>query len=366
MNTATSLFIKHRRLILFLLAIFIISLLLYVLRNAVLVFAFGLVLAYLFRPLISWAEKRLPPHDKWQQAKRVSLVILALILIFGLIGLVLYYVITALIAAVSVIIQNAPYYISKSLLTLQEWTEAIRQLLPSEIQQQLDKFLLDIGASISHAVQDISVRGVSLIPTTFHLVLGFVSLPIFLFYVLKDSEKLGKGFYSALPPWAAEHARNMTSIIELVLGRYIRAQLLLGFIVGYLCFIGLFILRVQFALELAILAAVTELIPLLGPWIGGAVAVVVTLATAPEKAVWVAVLYLSVQLLENHLLVPRIQGHYLHIHPAIMIVLLVLGAYAGGFWGIILIVPVTATIVELYKYVRRITEVGESQQLPLQ
>jgi predicted PurR-regulated permease PerM len=131
---------------------------------------------------------------------------------------------------------------------------------------------------------------------------------------------------------------------------------MLGLVVSYFCFIGLLILQVPFAPTLAAIAGLTELIPMLGPWIGGAAAVVVTLATAPEKAIWVILLFLVVQLLENNLLVPRIHGGYLRIHPAVLMVLLVLGAYMAGFWGILLVAPLTATSVEIYKYVRRCIE----------
>ena len=73
-----------------------------------------------------------------------------------------------------------------------------------------------------------------------------------------------------------------------------------------------------------------------------------------------AVLFVGVQLLENMLLVPRIQGGYLRINPAIAILLLVLGAYIAGFWGLLLAVPLTATVVELYRYLHRnaIAEAG--------
>ena len=111
--------------------------------------------------------------------------------------------------------------------------------------------------------------------------------------------------------------------------------------------------------ETAAFAGLTELIPILGPWIGGAAAVIVTLAIAPEEVAWVIVLYLSVQLVENSLLVPRIQGGYLRVHPAAVVVLLALGAYFAGFWGLIVAVPLTATIVEIYKYVRRTVNTEE-------
>ena len=127
---------------------------------------------------------------------------------------------------------------------------------------------------------------------------------------------------------------------------------MLALIVGYFSFVGLLLLDVPFPLALALLAAVCELIPTLGPWIAGAVAAIVALAMAPEKTVWVIVLYLGIQVVENNLMVPKIQSAYLRIHPAVMIVLLVFGAYIAGIWGIILIGPLTATLVEVFKYVR--------------
>ena len=364
MDTVSSVFRRHWRLISFVLGLIIVFWLLYALRNAIIPFVLGLVLAYLLLPVISWVERKLPRQDKWQQTKRVFLIILVFILLLGLIGFFLYFVVVAVIDAFRIIVNNAPQYISQSLLTLQEWAETFRLQFPSEMRQQVDEFILDAGAALGNLIRDAFTRGISFIPTTFSLMLGFGALPIFLFYILKDSEKLSKGFYSALSPWVAEHIKNIVAIIERVLGRYIRAQLVLGLVVAYFIFIGLLVLGMSsVAPVLAVFAGLTELIPILGPWIGGVVAVIVTLAIAPEKVIWVALLFLVVQLLENSLLVPRIQGGYLHIHPAILVVLLVLGAYIAGFWGILLIAPLTATIVEIYKYVRHSIKVEETQQL---
>ena len=364
MYVAGGVFRRHWRLISFILVIIVVFWLLYALRSVIFAFAVGLVLAYLFLPIISWIEKRLPRQGKWLQAKRVSLIILIFTVILGLVGVLSYYIVTAVISAFSVLVNNAPQYISSALLTLRQWNEAIRQQFPPEMQQQVDELLMGAGVALGNAFRGIFTTGISFIPATFSLVFGFAALPIFLFYILKDSEKLTKGFYSALSPWVAEHTKNIIAIIERVLGRYIRAQLLLAFIVGYLCFIGLLILRIDFAPVLGTFAGVTELIPILGPWIGGAVAVLLTLAVAPGKTIWVALLFLVVQLLENNLLVPRIQGAYLRINPAIAIVLLVVGAYIAGFWGLILAVPLTATIVEVYKYTRRSIKETEAQQTP--
>jgi len=360
--TARDVFRRHWRLISFILGIIIIFWLLYALRSAILPFVLGLAFAYLLMPVISWVEKRLPRQGKWLQTKRVSLIILTFIIILGVVGFFSYFIVTAVINAFLVLVENAPQYISAGLRTLQDWAEVFRQQFPPEMQQQIDQLILDAGTAVGNAIRGVFARGISFIPTTLSLAFGFFSLPIFLFYIMKDAEKLKSGFYSAFSPWVAEHTRNIISIIERVLGRYIRAQLLLGFFVAYLCLVGLLILRIDFAPALAAFAGVTELIPILGPWIGGAAAVIVTLAVAPGKAIWVALLFLIVQLVENSLLVPRIQGGYLRIHPALLVVLLVLGAYIAGFWGIILAAPLTATIVEIYKYVRQSLKVVEETQ----
>lgn len=365
LSTARDIFGRHWRLISFILGLIIVFWLLYALRSAIIPFVLGLVIAYLLLPVISWIERRLPRRDKWRQTKRVSLIIVAFIVILAVVGFFSYFIVTAVADAFMTILGNVPQFISSALHTLQEWAETLRLQFPPEMREQVDEFVLNIGVALGNFIQDAFIRGVSFIPSTFSLMLGFGALPIFLFYILKDSEKLSKSFYSALPPWVAEHTKNIVAIIDRVLGRYIRAQLILGLVVAYFVFIGLLILGMKsVAPVLAVFAGLTELIPTLGPWIGGGVAVIVTLAIAPEKAIWVALLFLVVQLLENSLLVPRIQGGYLHIHPAILVVLLVLGAYVAGFWGILLVAPLTATIVEIYKYVSHSIKVEETEQLP--
>lgn len=348
----TNTFTKHWRLIALGLGIIIVLWVLYLLRTVVLPFATGVVLAYLLMPAVSWLERKLPPQGKWSSFKRVFSVLLAFILLICIVGGFAYFIVTAVIDASVVLMENAPYFIGKSVNQVQVWLEGIRQQLPPEIRQEMDKALVEGGVSLGGYIRNALLGGISSIRSAVSVILGFATLPFFLFYVLKDSERLKKGFFSALTPGTAKHARNVVTIVEGVLGRWIRAQIMLGVIVAYFSFIGLLVLKVPFATALAILAGVTEVIPTLGPWIGGGIAVIVTLAMAPEKALWVAVLFVVVQLVENNLLVPKIQSAYLRIHPAIMVLLLVFGAYIAGFWGLLIIGPLVAALVEIFKYVR--------------
>jgi predicted PurR-regulated permease PerM len=282
-------------------------------------------------------------------------------LLLCIIGGFAYFIITAVIDASIILLENAPNLLGRSVYELQNWLNNIIEKFPLEIQQSFRAELIEGGISVGQYIRDALMGAVSSVPSTFSMILGFAVLPFFLFYIMKDSEKLKNGFSSVMTPGIAVHARNMVNIIERVLGRYIRAQLMLGLIVAYFSFIGLFLMKVPFSLALALLAGVTEMIPTLGPWIGGGVAVIVTLAMAPEKAIWVVVLFLAVQLVENNLLAPKIQSAYLHIHPAIMIVLLVFGAYIAGFWGLVLAGPLVATLVEVVKYIRDHYQIEENR-----
>jgi len=348
--------------IFFVLGIIVVFLLLAVFWSVLLPFVCGLVLAYLMNPVISWLENKLPVQGKWSSARRTSLIAVIFIVTLVVVGLFTFYIVTGVVSSFSILIKNAPQYFSQGLKTFHDWLNSLQQWLPPETQQQLGINLQDAGTTLGDAMRGAFGKGVSYVSSTFGFILGFVALPVFLFYILKDWEKLRNSFYSAFAPPVAKYVRGVVGVIDKVLGRWIRAQLMLSAVVGVLSFIGLAALGIPLAPALAAFQGLMEFVPILGPWIGGAVGVIVTLAIAPDKAIWVAVVYLAVQLLENILLVPRIHGSYMRIHPAMILVLLPLGAYIAGLWGIILIVPLTATIIELYKYARQNLVAEEIQQ----
>jgi predicted PurR-regulated permease PerM len=182
------------------------------------------------------------------------------------------------------------------------------------------------------------------------VVIGLSIIPIFLFYLLKDQKSLSDGIYAPVPSAVRPHLRNVASIVNRTIGSYIRGQLLLGLIVGTLVALGLFLLGVPFQVLLGIVAGITELVPIIGPWIGGAVGVLVTLAVAPEQVAWVILLYLGIQVLENSFLVPRIQGNALDLHPIAVMIVIVIGSHLFGLWGVILGPLLVAAARDVIKY----------------
>jgi predicted PurR-regulated permease PerM len=192
------------------------------------------------------------------------------------------------------------------------------------------------------------------------LILGFLALPLIVFFLLKDWDKLRDGFLGIMPPWASEHARNIAGIMERVLGRYVRGQFTMSVIIGGLVFILLTILKIPFAPALALWAALMENIPTLGVWLSMIASVAIALATDPGKALWVLIGLIVIQLFENNLLAPRVQGSNMKMNPIFILLISLMGAFLIGIVGFMIAVPVAATIIELLKYFRNIAQKKET------
>ena len=352
MSSVNAVIGKHWRLLVFILGLVLAFWLLWVLRSVLLPFIVGFIFAYMLLPIIRWVEKRLPGLGKQRQLKRVSIVLVIYLSATAVIGLTVFYVITVMGEALLSMAQDAPQIIPNGLAALTQRLKSLPILSPPLIQQQIDVYSAKAGVALGHALEDFLSRGVVLVQGSSGMIFGFIYMPIFVFLILKDWDKLRDSFQAALPTWAQTHTKGIFSIIQNVTGRYIRGQLLLGLVVGLCTYVLLLIFGIDFALPLAVFAGITELVPLIGPWLGGTVGILVTLAMAPEKVIWVALGYFLIQMLENNLLVPKIQGSQMGIHPAVIIVLSILGAHFAGILGFVIVLPLTMTVMGIFKYLR--------------
>jgi predicted PurR-regulated permease PerM len=354
-------FLRYRRIILFIIALIVFFWLVWILRNVLLPFAIGLILAYLMLPPILWVEKRLPRKDHWMGFKRVFLILLIYLVFLAITGGILAFTIPIIVESTNEFISNLPQLIPDLIERFQNLINSLKQSIPPQFQDQVNVYLNGLLSSIGNILKNGLLTSFSFLSGSLGLILGFFSIPVFLFFLLKDAEKLTQGFYSGMSPWMAEQAKGIVGIISDVLGRYIRSSIVLGLAVGIVDFIGLIILGIPYAPLLGLWAAISELIPIIGPWLGGAAGVIVTLAVDSSKTIWVIILYAAVQILEGNVLVPRIHGQYLQVHPAVILILIVVGGHFAGLWGIILIVPVASTIVRLFRFISRTTRKEELQ-----
>ena len=352
MNSVSAVIRRNWRLIVFILGFILVFWLIWVLRSVFLPFIIGFILAYLLLPMIRWIEKRLPGVGKKQELKRISLIVVIYLLAIAFIGLIVFYIIAVMGKSLVSIVQDVSQIIPNGLDAIAKFLKSWSILSAPSIQQQIDVYSAQAGVALGNALTAFLTGGWEFVKSSSGMVLGFVIMPVFTFYILKDWDRLRDRFNAALPPWTRIHAKNVFLILNNVVGRYIRGQLFLGLVVAVFTWALLFFMKIDFALPLAVFVGIMEMVPMIGPWLGGGLAVLVTLAVAPEKIIWVGIGVIVIQLLENTLLVPKIQSMQMQIHPAFIIVLSILGSYFAGILGFIIILPLTMLIVGLFKYFR--------------
>jgi predicted PurR-regulated permease PerM len=202
--------------------------------------------------------------------------------------------------------------------------------------------------------------------TTLVSTFGYLIIPVWAFYVLKDLGRLSGAFVQALPSTWRRDTLAVIGIVDHTFGRWVRGQLFLGLVVGIATLLGLIMLGIfvdpvflAFAVLLAVIAGILELVPIIGPILSMIPTLVLAFtASDPVGAAFAVVaLYLVVQQLENHILVPQIQGDAVELHPSVVILSLIVGSALFGLLGAILSVPVTAAGRDIYRYLfRRLSE----------
>jgi predicted PurR-regulated permease PerM len=188
-------------------------------------------------------------------------------------------------------------------------------------------------------------------------IFGYIIIPVWAFYLLKDRPHLVNAFDRTLPDGWRRDVWEIVRIVERVFGQWVRAQLFLGVTVGIATFAGLMVLNVlvdpifgRFALLLSVSAGILELLPIIGPIIAAVPAVLLALTAGPQAAIAALLLYLLVQQVENNVLVPKIQGDAVELHPSAVMFSLVVGGAIAGLLGAILALPVTAAGRDVYRY----------------
>ena len=222
--------------------------------------------------------------------------------------------------------------------------------VPLVVQERLLELAQQAGGTVASSLQAGILGTLSFVTNTFGFVLGLIVIPFWLFYVLYDQAKAMRGAFSLVPARLRADALNLTRIVDDILSAYLRGQLLLCVFIFAVVTVSLMLLGVRFPAVLGLIAGVLEIIPFIGPIMGAVPAVIVATIQDPFLGLWTLLLFIGIQQLENIFLVPRISGKAVQLHPAVIMVVLVLGNQAAGFWGLLIAVPVTAIVRDVFKY----------------
>jgi predicted PurR-regulated permease PerM len=300
-------------------AAFILGLwLLWVVRDVVVLFIFVLIIVAALDPLIDWFQVRKIPRP-------VSIIFIYL-LIFAIFGLLVYFIIPPLVTQIFQLAQTYPEYIYRIQnlgIESTDWQKALVSLANQ---------LSQLSGSVWQAALNI-----------FGGIVSFITVLFLSFYMLLEEKPIKETIAKILPADRREQILRISHGLTLKLGGWLRGQLLLSLVVGVVDYIGLLIIGVPYALVLAMLAGVLEIVPYLGPIISGVAAIAVAFSYGGIwSAVAVLILYVIVQQVESQILVPKIMQKSVGLSPVIIILALLIGAKILGLVGMILAIPVAA------------------------
>ena len=316
--------------------------LLWTLRDLVLVLLTAVVIASAVEPAVEKLR-----HNK---LPRVLSVLLVYILFFAAFFFLFYFFVPTLFADFATFLNSLPIYLDKlNRISAFDDFARIMGTAPPHLAG------LDLMASVRSAAEAAGVasNALSAIASIFGGVFSFILIIVFSFYFAVIETGVDDFLEIISPPKHKKYILDLWSRSRRKIGLWMQGQLLLAVIMGVLLFLGLTILGVPHALLLAVIAAMFEIIPVFGPTFAAVPAVAIALVDGGVTlGLLTTALYIIAQQFENHLIYPLVVTRVVGVPPLLVILALIIGAKLVGFLGILLSVPIAATIQEFTKDIR--------------
>ena len=281
-------------------------------------------------------------------------ILLSFLLVVGLIVLAAIYLVplvveqlASLVSAVPEIADTVGQYLQNALDFLQN-----RGLLPSDPQQIISRIRDDAANAAQTVAGSVLSGAFGFVYSTFGFVVTLFGIIFIGAYLLVDVRRVEATFLRAVPHDYRHDAKTLWEAFGYSLSKYLGGLALVLAIQGAISAVGLFLLGVPYALVLGAVVSVMAVIPYLGAWISGTLAVIVALTVSPTTALLTAFLFLGIQQLEGNFLTPKIQGDTLHVHPILIFLAVIIGGGLGGIPGVIVAVPTSAVLRVLFDFFR--------------
>lgn len=297
------------------------------------------MLAYFLNPMVKSVRKRLKISD----TLAILTVFLIVILIFLILGFTVF---PKTISDIKNLIIKFPEYYKQTLESINDFFNQYELFKGINLDNEL---IID---NISKIYKKQTANAWNLLVNSAKNVMSFVfSLvltPIFAFYFLKDKDKIKEKFKAMIPEARKERLIRLFSNIHNDMTKYIIGKIKMAIFVGFATFIMLLALGVEFSFVIGIITCVADIVPYVGPLMGLIPAFVFAFIDSPIKALWIFVLYILIQWVENNIVGPKILSKETGFHPIVVLFLLILGAALFGFLGMILSVPIALVIKTVY------------------
>lgn len=306
---------------------------LYLTRSAFVPFILAIVISYVTMPFVRYLESHEVP-------KVPAILIIYLALVVTVVIAVLF-IVPRLSAELNGLVDVVPEQARR----VRDFVEDVsnrysRITIPDGIRKIVDD-TIQKGEGV---VLDFASRLGNAILAMFSHLVSLVIAPILAFYITKDIDILRRSAIKWIPASKRNYVVRLFKDIDEVIGEFIRGQLIVCVIVGVLTSIALYILGVQFAIILGMIAGIVNVIPYFGPLIGMIPCVAVALLQSPRLAIYTAIAFVVIQQVESSVISPKIVGDRVGLHPLFIIFSLLAGEKLLGFAGLVLAVPIAAII----------------------
>jgi predicted PurR-regulated permease PerM len=303
----------------------------------------AVAVVYLLNPLVSALERRGVP--------RVAGAGIVYVLFLCIVALVISLLVPVVTRQVGQVIDHFPDYLTDAQATIGRLAARFGQEPDFRLDAEQVRDWLSAGENRQAVTRYLTgLRSVtnSVISGLIIIVLG----PVMAFYLLVDLPRLRRGAMALIPPGRREEIKGLMDRIGQAVGGFFRGQLLVALFVGVASSIGLWAIGLPYWLLVGMVAGIFNLVPLVGPFIGGGLAVIIALVSGePLKAVWAALVLLAVQQIDNHLISPNVMGRTVQLHPVVVMLALLVGASFAGLFGMLVVVPLVAMAKIIFLFI---------------
>ncbi|EJE97415.1 AI-2E family transporter [Liquorilactobacillus mali] len=311
-------------------------------------------LYYLLKPLVKFLMKIKIGRFYLNRTFSVTIVFLLLI---AIVAVSLAFLIPILVSQIGQLISKSPDYIR----ALQKMTnsyyddfsrqEWVKQLNISSYINTVEKNLLkNVAGFLNTVTQSLG----SIIGMVTSITVTVITVPFMLFYMLKDGHRLIPNIQRIIPNKHGKQVEVLLGKMGETISKYIAGQFIECTFVATFTTLGYFMIGMPYALLLGVMAAVTNLIPYLGPYIGVLPALLLAVSISSKMVMLVIIVCVIVQQVDGNLIYPNVIGKTLDIHPLTIIVLLLVAGNLAGLMGMILGIPFYAVLKVVIKYFRDI------------
>ncbi len=311
-------------------ALFILALLgfFFLIKNVLALFFVAIVMSAAFDPFIDYLQKKKLPR---------SLSIIGVYIVFlSFIAGAFYMLSGPIVDQIRDMSRDFPQYYQK----INQGLDSIGKVDIAGNGSHINNGLSFITTNLSKATTGIFSFLISL----FGGIISFFIILVITFYLVVEEDGMKRFIKSITPTKHQPYVSQLINKMQLKMGHWLRGQLLLSLIIFAMVFVVLSIFGIKYALILALVAGIFEIIPYLGPIMAAIPAVFFAFAQSPSKALLVIVIYFLIQRVENDIIVPRVLGKSVGLNPLVVILAILIGAKLGGAVGALLAVPVTTAL----------------------